>query len=254
MEEADRAELLRWSRRASSAQSLALRSKIVLACAEGLDNKSVAARLGCAQATVGKWRARFVDAGLDGLLDEPRPGRTPTVTAEQVEDVIVTTLEASHPDRARRPGLAQPPTARRRGCRDHRLPTPRRGSCHGDRPDRLRPANGDARRRMEGPAPRPPSQLSDRKPLHRPRRPRLHSGHRLRLHRLLQLPADPTTPRESIPRSRPTPGHVTTPPCACSPSSTAPLNSATSSSSWPYADRRRARSSRPPCASGYWGL
>ena len=95
MEEADRAELLRWSRRASSAQSLALRSKIVLACAEGLDNKTVAARLGCAQATVGKWRARFVDAGLDGLLDEPRPGRAPTVTAEQVEDVIVTTLEAS---------------------------------------------------------------------------------------------------------------------------------------------------------------
>jgi transposase/transcriptional regulator with XRE-family HTH domain len=95
VEEADRAELLRWSRRASSAQSLALRSKIVLACAEGLDNKAVAARLGCAQATVGKWRARFVDAGLDGLLDEPRPGRTPTVTAEQVEDVIVTTLEAS---------------------------------------------------------------------------------------------------------------------------------------------------------------
>jgi transposase/transcriptional regulator with XRE-family HTH domain len=95
VEEADRAELLRWSRRASSAQSLALRSKIVLACAEGLDNKAVAARLGCAQATVGKWRARFVDAGLDGLLDEPRSGRTPTVTAEQVEDVIVTTLEAS---------------------------------------------------------------------------------------------------------------------------------------------------------------
>ena len=70
--------LVRWSRRASSAQSLALRSKIILGWAAGLDNKAVAARLGCAQATVGKW-ARFIDAGLDGLSDDPRPGRTPTV-------------------------------------------------------------------------------------------------------------------------------------------------------------------------------
>ena len=92
VDECDREQLLRWSRRASSAQSLALRSKIILGCAEGLDNKAVAARLGCAQATVGKWRARFIDSGLDGLSDDPRPGRTPTVTAEQVEDVIVATL------------------------------------------------------------------------------------------------------------------------------------------------------------------
>src|SRR6476659_3601208 len=95
VDERDREQLLRWSRRASSAQSLALRSKIILGCADGLDNKAVAAQLGCAQATVGKWRARFIDSGLDGLLDEPRPGRTPTVTAEQVEDVIVATLEAT---------------------------------------------------------------------------------------------------------------------------------------------------------------
>jgi transposase len=95
VDECDREQLLRWSRRASSAQSLALRSKIILGCADGLDNKAVAARLGCAQATVGKWRARFIDSGLDGLSDDPRPGRTPTVTAEQVEDVIVATLEAT---------------------------------------------------------------------------------------------------------------------------------------------------------------
>jgi transposase len=93
--DSDREQLLRWSRRASSAQALALRSKIILGCADGLDNKTLAARLGCSQATVGKWRGRFVESGLDGLLDEPRPGRTPTITAAQVEDVIVATLEST---------------------------------------------------------------------------------------------------------------------------------------------------------------
>jgi hypothetical protein len=73
VDECDREQLLRWSRRASSAQSVALRSKIILGCADGLDNKAVAARRGCAQATVGKWRARFIDSGLDGLSDDPRP-------------------------------------------------------------------------------------------------------------------------------------------------------------------------------------
>ena len=87
--------MTRWSRRAKSAQALALRSRIVLACAEGTDNKTVAARLGCAPATVGKWRARFVDDRLDGLVDEPRPGRPPVITAQQVEDVVVATLEAT---------------------------------------------------------------------------------------------------------------------------------------------------------------
>jgi Homeodomain-like domain len=91
----ERAQLLRWSRRARSSQALALRSKIVLACAEGMDNKVVAARLGCAAVTVGKWRARFVTDRLDGLVDEPRPGRPPLVTAEQVEDVVVATLESA---------------------------------------------------------------------------------------------------------------------------------------------------------------
>jgi len=91
-------QLLRWSRRAKSAQALALRSKIVLACADGADNKIVAARLGCAQATVGKWRARFVEHRLDGLPDEARPGRPATISAEQVEDVVVATLESTPPN------------------------------------------------------------------------------------------------------------------------------------------------------------
>lgn len=82
-------------RRAKSAQSLALRSRIVLACADGVDNKSVAAQLGCAQATVGKWRRRFVELRLEGLQDEPRPGRPPSVAIGQVEDVIMATMEST---------------------------------------------------------------------------------------------------------------------------------------------------------------
>ena len=93
--EDERDQLTRWSRRAKSSQSLALRSRIVLACAGGADNKTVAARVGCAAVTVGTWRARFVELRLDGLLDEPRSGRPPVVTLDQVEDVVVATLEST---------------------------------------------------------------------------------------------------------------------------------------------------------------
>jgi len=72
-----------------------LRSRVVLACAVGADNKSVAAQLGCSAATVGKWRSRFVESRLDGLSDEDRPGRPPSITAAQVEDVVVATLEST---------------------------------------------------------------------------------------------------------------------------------------------------------------
>ena len=95
----EREQLERWIRRRKSAQALALRSRIVLACATGLTNKEVAAQLGVSMPTVGKWRSRFVESRLDGLIDEPRPGRPPTITAEQVEDVVVTTLEST-PDHA----------------------------------------------------------------------------------------------------------------------------------------------------------
>ncbi|MCW2687204.1 MAG: family transposase [Mycobacterium sp.] len=91
----ERDTLSRWARRGKSSQALALRSRIVLGCAHGLSNKEVAARERVSQPTVGKWRRRFVESRLDGLLDDPRPGRPASVTADQVEDVVVTTLEST---------------------------------------------------------------------------------------------------------------------------------------------------------------
>lgn len=93
--EEERATLTRWERRRKSSQALALRARIVLACAQGKANKQVAAELQVSQPTVGKWRARFVEHRLDGLTDEPRPGRPPAISAEQVEDVVVATLEST---------------------------------------------------------------------------------------------------------------------------------------------------------------
>ena len=89
----ERETLERWARRHSSAQALALRCRIVLACADGDTNTIVAQRLGVSRATVAKWRTRFVIARLDGLHDEPRPGGPRSISDADVERVIVTTLE-----------------------------------------------------------------------------------------------------------------------------------------------------------------
>src|SRR5215472_580196 len=89
----ERRTLENWVKRRSTGQGLALRARIVLACAQGGSNLAVAARLGVNRKTVSKWRARFPRKRLDGLTDEPRPGVPCTITDARVEEVVVRALE-----------------------------------------------------------------------------------------------------------------------------------------------------------------
>lgn len=96
--DAERQQLESMAHRSRTVPHLARRARIVLACAEGSDNATVARRLRVTPATVGKWRARFVAERLDGLVDEPRPGAPRTITDAHVERVVVQTLEATPRD------------------------------------------------------------------------------------------------------------------------------------------------------------
>jgi Winged helix-turn helix len=135
-----------WARRPKSAQALAQRSRIVLAAAQGLKNSEIADGLGMTRPMITKWRSRFAEQRLDGLVDEPRPGRPRTVTDEQVEEVITKTLSTS--------GSRPPP--------DHRNELPdrlrddavgldrRRRARRGARPGDCRPGPAPAASRRGG--------------------------------------------------------------------------------------------------------
>ncbi len=132
---ADRATLEGWSRRRKTAQALATRARIVLACAaHGAINGRVAARLGVSRPTVALWRRRFAEHGPDGLLDAPRPGAPRKITDAQVEAAVTLTLEATPPDAthwstrslARATGLSQTAVVRiwrAFGLKPHRVET-----------------------------------------------------------------------------------------------------------------------------------
>ena len=99
LSEEERSKLEEWARRPKTAQRLAQRARIVLGCADGLENRQVARQLRITDQTVCKWRERFRSARLEGLADEPRPGAPRKITDAHVEEVITRTLEREPPQR-----------------------------------------------------------------------------------------------------------------------------------------------------------
>jgi transposase len=135
LSETDRGRLQGWVRRRKTGQALAARARIILACAEpGSTNGNVAETLGVSRTTVALWRRRFAERGLDGLLDEPRPGAPRKITDDQVERAVTMTLEetptnATHwssRSLARATGLSQTAVCRiwhAFGLKPHRVDT-----------------------------------------------------------------------------------------------------------------------------------
>ena len=91
----EREALERYVRRGTTSHNLAQRARIILACAAGKSNSAVAAELNVCRPMVGKWRRRFAELRLDGLLDAPHPGGPRKVTDDGVEEIIVRTLETT---------------------------------------------------------------------------------------------------------------------------------------------------------------
>src|ERR1700755_1486714 len=95
LSEEEQQRLRSLAQRARSLPAVARRARVVLACAEGLDNRAVAKKLRCSLGMVGKWRARFLTQGLEGLYDEQRPGAPRQIGDEQIEQVVIQTLEST---------------------------------------------------------------------------------------------------------------------------------------------------------------
>src|SRR5438132_132565 len=98
LDDEERKVLERWARRPKSSQALAFRCRVVLAAAEGRSSREIAAELGCIPSTVGRWRGRFAERGLDGRQAQPRPGKPRSISDKDVERVIVKTLEEQPKD------------------------------------------------------------------------------------------------------------------------------------------------------------
>jgi transposase len=120
VEPQDQVQLTAWSRRPKTAQGLAVRARIVLLASRGVSNSDIARQLPVTLRTVWKWRQRYLDLGLDGLLDEPRPGTSRKLSDQQVERVLARTLESqpqagthwSTRDMAKACGLSQSSVSR----------------------------------------------------------------------------------------------------------------------------------------------